>query len=80
MDKIAKFLKKLTSKELVLALDLLEKIKKGEFTGLNIKKLKGYENIFRVRNGSMRILYSLDAQDNYHIINIERRDEQTYKL
>ena len=80
MDKIIKFLKKLTSKELDIVLDLLEKVKKREIAGLNIKKLKGYENIFRVRKGSIRILYRIDSHGNYHIIDIERRNEQTYKF
>lgn len=80
MDKITKFLKKLTPTELDSTLDLLEKIKKREIIGLNIKKLKGYESIFRARKGSIRILYRADAKGDYHLLDIRRKNEKTYKF
>ena len=60
MDKLKKFLQKLTSKELAIVLDLLQKIKKGNFIGLSVKKLKGYTSAFRVRAGDIRVIYRVD--------------------
>ncbi len=78
MNKIDKYLKKLTSKERVDLLDILLKIKSGDISGLDIKKLKGYENYFRVRKGNTRILFHLDINGNGIIEEVVRRSDTTY--
>ncbi len=79
MDKIQKALSKLTSREKNTVKLILEKIQNRNFSGLDVKKLKGRDNIFRVRKGSLRIIYRLDKKDIF-ILTIERRSENTYKF
>ena len=57
MDKIEKALQKLSHKERLALKELLEKLYSGKTKGLDIAKLKGYDNIFRVRKGKMRIIF-----------------------
>ena len=78
MNKIDKYLKKLTAEERAAVLEVLTKIKKGDLSGLDIKKLKGYDNYFRVRKGKSRILFHLDIQGEVVIQRIVRRNDTTY--
>ncbi|MDD4062581.1 MAG: hypothetical protein PHV25_02270 [Candidatus Pacebacteria bacterium] len=49
MDKISKALKKLTEKERDAVRDIIMSIKDDNIGDLDIKKLKGHDNIFRVK-------------------------------
>ena len=44
-----------------------------------MKKLKGYENIFRVRKGKLIIIFSKEKGDIF-ILAIERRRDTTYNI
>ena len=44
----------------------------------NIKKLKGREDIFRVRKGNLRIIYRIEKEEIF-ILTVERRSEKTYR-
>lgn len=79
MDKIKKALEKLSEKERQQIKDILERLNSGKLEGLDIKKLKGREDIFRARKGNFRIIYRFQDQD-IHILIIERRRENTYKF
>ena len=79
MDRIEKALKKLTSKERTRAEEIFVRLSRGDTKHLDIKKLKGREDIFRVRKGSMRIMYRKDKQGNIFILTLDRRDSTTYK-
>jgi len=77
-DKITKALGKLSAKERGQIKSLLTKVKAGKLDGLDLKRLKGYHDIFRVRKGDIRIIYRLsDGVTN--ILAIERRSEKTYR-
>jgi mRNA-degrading endonuclease RelE of RelBE toxin-antitoxin system len=78
MDRIGKALAKLTSKERELVKDILNKLSRGEADSLNIKRLKGGHDIFRVRKGDIRILYRID-KGKIFLLAIERRSDTTYK-
>lgn len=78
MDKIGKILKKISIKDSENILLILEKIKSGKVKNLDIKKLKGHENIFRVRSGNFRIIFQKIDQE-YFILEISKRREDTYK-
>jgi mRNA-degrading endonuclease RelE of RelBE toxin-antitoxin system len=78
MNNIEKYLKKLTSKERIKVFEILQKIKSGDLSGLDIKKLKGTENYFRVRKGDTRILFHLDINGSGIIEEIVRRSDTTY--
>ena len=80
MDKIAKALNRLTSKERLIIKTILLKIKDRKFYGLDIKKLKGRSDIFRIRKGKIRIIYRLDKIGQVYILTIERKSDKTYKF
>lgn len=80
MDKISKALKKFTEKERNQIKQILQKINSGDFKNLDIKKLKGRDDIFRVRYGKIRIIYRVDADKNIFILMIERRNDNTYRF
>lgn len=77
MDKISKALQKLIPKERHQIKAILIKLQSGNLKGLDLKKLKGREDIFRVRTGNIRIIYhSHNKQVN--VLAIERRSDITY--
>ena len=78
MDRNAKFLKKLSQKEFVTLAEIIEKIKIQDTKSLDIVKLKGYQDVFRVRAGQIRIIF-LATRDKIEILEISRRSEKTYK-
>jgi len=78
MDKITKALRKLTLKERERIKQILRQLNSRNINGLDVKKLKGREDIFRLRKGDIRIIYRL-AEKEIFILAIERRNEKTYK-
>ena len=78
MDRVEKALAKLTPRERERVKEILEKISTGAAQGLNIKKLKGREDIFRVRKGGIRIIYR-SIKTKIFILAIGRRSEKTYR-
>ncbi len=77
MDKIAKVLKKLASGEKEIVKAILVKINCHDFNGLDIKKLKGRQDIYRVRKGKIRIIYHV-KDNKITILTLERRNDNTY--
>jgi mRNA-degrading endonuclease RelE of RelBE toxin-antitoxin system len=77
MDKISKALKKLSAKEKIKVKILLEKILSGNFSNVDIKKLKGRDDIYRIRQGKLRIIFC-NRETVIAILTIERRSDQTY--
>lgn len=80
MDKIAKALKKFSVGEQNKIKELLIQIKEGILKDLDVKKLKGYDDIFRVRKGKIRILYKVNENNEIYILAIERRSDNTYNF
>ena len=58
--------------------ELLLKIESGELAGLDVKKLKGRGDIFRVRRGDLRVIFQR-KNGAVSILAVERRSEGTYK-
>lgn len=79
MNKIDKYIKKLIPKEREAMLDVLERIKHGILADLDMKKLKGYANLFRVRKGKTRFIFHLDINGSPVIDDVDRRGDNTYK-
>jgi mRNA-degrading endonuclease RelE of RelBE toxin-antitoxin system len=79
MDAIKKALKKLTEKERERIRGILIKLAAGRTQGLDIKKLRGREDIFRIRKGDIRIVYRKNSGTIFVLL-IERRNEKTYDL
>ena len=78
MDKIAKALVQLTEKEWKAVADILKKISVGNVSGSDVKKLKGRDDIFRIRKGDIRIVYRV-VEGKIFLLLIERRSEKTYR-
>ncbi len=80
MDKIAKALKKLRVNEREKAKEILLRIKQNELTGLDVKKLKGRHDIYRVRFGIWRIIYRIGEDGVIHLIAFDRKNDNTYNF
>ncbi len=80
MDKISKALKKLSKKERLKLKKVISQLLAGRVSSLNVKKLKGRNDIFRVRQENFRIIYRRTAKDQIFILTIERRKSNTYKF
>jgi len=78
MDNISKFLKKLTSDERLLVHKAINQLLSGYTQKLDIKKLKGFEDIYRVRVRDIRIIYR-SKNETVSLIEIARRSDKTYK-
>lgn len=78
MDKLQKTLNKLSDKEQKQIKETLDRLNSGETLGLDIQKLKGRSDIFRIRKGDLRIIYRQKNRDIF-ILAIERRSEKTYR-
>ncbi|MDA3803081.1 MAG: hypothetical protein PF488_04310 [Patescibacteria group bacterium] len=72
MDKITKALQNLSAKEREIIKTLLLKIKGESLAGLDLKKLKKCDNIFRVRKGKLRIIFKKQDDGQYSVLAIER--------
>ncbi|MBI5254578.1 hypothetical protein HY932_02245 [Candidatus Falkowbacteria bacterium] len=79
MDKIAKALKKLSPKERSELKKILEKINRSDFLNLDILKLKGKNDIYRVRKGTIRVIFN-KTDATIKILTVERRSDTTYNL
>ena len=80
MEKVSKALGRLTVKEREKVKEILVRLKNGQSGGLDLKKLKGHEDIFRIRKGKLRIIYRIDNNGSIFILTIERRNDKTYNL
>ena len=78
MDRIEKALGKLTNGEREKLKEVLMKIKLGDFRNLDLKKLKGRENVFRARKGRIRVIF-FKQENAIKILALEKRNDTTYK-
>ena len=77
MDKLEKFLRRLTKIEQKHVAEILENITLGQYTQYDLKKMKGYSNLYRIRLGSIRIIFIEDKTER-RILVVARRDDRTY--
>jgi len=78
MDKVKKYLLKIGSKDRVKILTVLKKIEIGKTKNLDIKQLRGYPDILRVRVGNHKIIYQ-NKGDQTRLLSVGRRNDDTYK-
>ena len=78
MDSIEKFLSKLNKKELKMVSLTIEQLLSGDENRLDIKKLKGFEDVYRARVRDIRSIYRHTGKD-LTLIEISRRSEKTYR-
>lgn len=78
VDRIRKTLKRLSPKERVQLLEAVRRIKADNLIGLDVKKLQGRDDVYRVRKGLFRIIFRKIPNVENAIIAIERRSDTTY--
>lgn len=78
MNKLAKALQNLSAKERKQIKNILLKIKNNSLSGLDFKKLKNCDDIFRARKGKIRVIFKKQENGGYFILAIERRSDKTY--
>ena len=79
MLSLKKLLSKFSAEERKLIESLIQSIASLDWKRLDIKKLKGHQDVFRVRKGDLRIIF-LKKSTGIFILTIDRRNERTYKL
>jgi len=79
MPTLSKLLSKFNAEDRKILESAIVKIISLDWRNLDIKKLKGYQDIFRFRRGKLRIIF-VKSNNIIRIINIERRKETTYSL
>ena len=80
VDRIQKALHNLSPKERKHISLIFGDIRKGEVNDYDVKKLKGHDGIYRVRKGSLRIIYRITKEGEIFVLVIERRGDTTYNL
>jgi len=79
VDKIAKALAKLSESERQKIKAAFKAILSGKATQFDIKKLKGRNDVFRVRSGRIRVIYRKDPKGKIFFLSVARRNERTYR-
>ena len=77
MDKLDKALQKLRPKEKEMFKRLLSDIRAGALSGYDLKKLKGRDDIYRIRKGGIRVIFC-KTNNSFKILSLERRGDTTY--
>lgn len=80
VDKISKVLNKLSDKEKKQIKLILQDLSIGRYENYDLKKLKGRNDIYRVRKGKIRIIYRVDDNKQIYLLAIERRSDTTYNF
>ncbi len=78
MEKWKKQLRKIPRKSRDQIFLALTQLLVRDFSTLDRLRLKGFDNIFRIRVGNYRIIYHDDGE-KITLKAIPRRDEQTYR-
>jgi mRNA-degrading endonuclease RelE of RelBE toxin-antitoxin system len=79
MNRLAKELQKLSKKELARVLDVLQKLQLGQVDSLQVKSLKGRDEVYRARVGRLRVIYSVSKEGTINVLAVRKRDEKTYR-
>ena len=78
-----KFIQKKADVKLRERLLILEKVLEANAVPAreyDLKKLEGFDDHFRIRLSSFRVLYRVkQAEKEIHILKIEKKDDSTYK-
>lgn len=77
-DKITKFLARLNAKERKVIEETLGFVRANHLAGLDIKRLAGHHDLFRVRKGLVRIIFRC-VEGEIEVLDVYHRNENTYK-
>ena len=79
MDAIAKTLAKLVPKERQALKAIHTQLLRNDLTSLEVQKLQGHTNLYRVRKGNYRIIFQKLPDNTISILTLERRSDTTYR-
>jgi len=79
VDKINKALNKLSPKDREKLQQAFLLVVLGQTQGLNIKKLKGHQHLYRLRVGNARLVYLHPQGQQPVVLFVGRRNDQTYR-
>jgi len=74
MDKISKFLKSLNKKQRKLISEIFQNIILLNINKYDVKQLKEYKNIFRLRKNNLRIIFSKKENKGFVLDIAYRKD------
>ena len=77
MDRIQKFIQKLSKHQRQQILSMIEQIRKGDIQGMDMKKLQGRDQEFRIRKGDIRIILKR-IEGGFDVTDIQWRGSKTY--
>lgn len=78
VNRLQKNLNRLTRQEAQALARITQTIETGSLVGLDVKKLKGRDDVFRVRFGKYRLILK-KADDHWNVLAVERRSDTTCK-
>ncbi len=79
VDRINKALRKMSAKDRRQVEEILEEVRAGHVSLLDLKKLSGREHAYRVRKGNFRIIFEMKNRESIRILYLERRSDATYR-
>ena len=77
MDPLEKLFGRIPKKDRIRIHGALEQLLARDFSGLQRQRLKGYEDIYRIRVGNYRIIYFDDGSEII-LKAVRKRNEATY--
>ena len=77
MNKIEKFLKKLSPSNRKEIQEIILSIIHGSVKNMDVRKIKGFTSLYRIRKGRIRIIFS-QYNTGTHIEKIDFRSDNTY--
>lgn len=78
MDKLQKALAKLSDEEALFVEEVLLRVKARDYLGLNLTKLKGSKDLFRVKAGRLRVIFLMNSA-GVKLVDVGYRSEKTYR-
>ncbi len=79
VDRIRKTLRQLSPKQQKFLIDVIGRILRNDLVGLDVKKLQGLNDVYRVRKACFRVIFRRITNGENIIIAVERRSKSTYK-
>lgn len=80
VDRIGKAFEKMSTKERKAVQEVIGRIVAGDLNGLDVQKLKGWSDAYRVRKGNFRIIFRLIDQTHPILLDVQRRSDTTYSF
>ena len=78
MDKVQKALAKLPKQHREIFDALMVKLMARDFLGLNLARMKGFKDVYRVKHGRFRVIFRMNGQGLF-VLEVGLRSEKTYR-